>query len=859
MLDFDELQELERARVVEDEEEKLKEEVEREAEKTLELEAKAKERLERQAYEENGKPGILFMVNSGDTTMFFFDAVSKALRSSKKMFDADRQRFATNGGKGYLRRLEILAAFLNWLILNNYFVNDDATAANFQKIAASFQSENGLKALYQRLSACETQRKASDIRDLVDKEFKRILACARRLLAAMTESVPNLKDSLIELYTETLALLFPKTPLPISGRWYEQGVHFSVEDELEIVLHVGQLENSRMLIMNGTQTVQDLQDHLVADLGLPKSIQLFGSAGPLFAKWSLRASPTVISVSGVTEFEQSLESPIDGSMQDPHWLQMWRSLGVFKLFKATAVSATRILYELRDHFTEDNFQAKYAELKKISDNGNEAHQELLSMTWNVQKKILPMYGYAATPVGLSEMREDIARFAGWNIWKYEVDYMSTGREDEVVWKVRKDIHYVLDMGGKLPQFQVQNMAAGDAWLLWAKLVAAYDTACFRAARLIAKADILLLCTGAGFSADSGLAVYADVAKVQAYAERGLEYRDLCDMFWLREEPELFWGFWGQCYNDYRETAPHKGFAIISDWVDRFFRNSPTAQQVRKNLAARDRGPSFQEPYEVVDYAGAFFVFTSNVDTHHYDWFRAEEIRECHGNTELFQCAGMLGHSCEKVWRSPREYKFQVDKETMLAPKTVTEQAAVQVRVESEEVSAYTPVIGHVRGGGRPNAMRYMPDPPREMQTDVEQGFVNNHPICPFCAAPARPAIMMFNDSGFRDVSSQSIRWQDWVKTVTSLMKDQRDEPIEAVILEIGAGSRVPTVRTNSEQQLRSMHEAGADVHLVRINPELPLGDAEDFAPNGELSDLVLSIIGGGLKALSRINALMPQS
>ena len=74
--------------------------------------------------------------------------------------------------------------------------------------------------------------------------------------------------------------------------------------------------------------------------------------------------------------------------------------------------------------------------------------------------------------------------------------------------------------------------------------------------------------GAGFSADSGLAVYDDVAKagnwicsvpihtwtqlqVKAYAERELDYMDLCDPKLVYREPPLFWGFWGQCFNDYR--------------------------------------------------------------------------------------------------------------------------------------------------------------------------------------------------------------------------------------------------------------------------------------------------------------------
>jgi len=282
-----------------------------------------------------------------------------------------------------------------------------------------------------------------------------------------------------------------------------------------------------------------------------------------------------------------------------------------------------------------------------------------------------------------------------------------------------------------------------------------DVVCAEAARNISEADILLLCTGAGFSADSGLAVYADVAKVQAYAARGLTYPDICQPRWLDKQPELFWGFWGQCHNDYRDTPPHEGYAIIDRWADRWFRQSRVARAVRGRLAAvrraaepggntgeeggaeenagtepadapagaeqhisgcdeiPDRGaagteetsdepPLSPEPYRVSGHAGSFFVFTSNVDAHHFDWFRACEIRECHGNTELYQCAEArcsprgrplrrdtrelednggaasssgvdrpnswkkVGNPCRAVWRAPRDFRFTVDKATMLA-------------------------------------------------------------------------------------------------------------------------------------------------------------------------------------------------
>ena len=51
--------------------------------------------------------------------------------------------------------------------------------------------------------------------------------------------------------------------------------------------------------------------------------------------------------------------------------------------------------------------------------------------------------------------------------------------------------------------------------------------CRLAARQIHDADILLVITGAGFSADSGLATYLDVADIETYSSKGWKYRDLC--------------------------------------------------------------------------------------------------------------------------------------------------------------------------------------------------------------------------------------------------------------------------------------------------------------------------------------------
>ena len=167
----------------------------------------------------------------------------------------------------------------------------------------------------------------------------------------------------------------------------------------------------------------------------------------------------------------------------------------------------------------------------------------------------------------------------------------------------------------------------------------YRRLCKRAARCIHNADVLLVCTGAGFSADSGLAVYADLAKVPAFKDRGLEYHELCNPEWLTNDPETFYGFWGQNFNDYRKTQPHEGYKIIAQWKKE--KNRPQKKKARdepgrsrykgefaRRIEARiaqSRGADSQlGPYQVDGIAGAFFLFTSNVDAHSFDFFKVSK-------------------------------------------------------------------------------------------------------------------------------------------------------------------------------------------------------------------------------------------
>jgi NAD-dependent SIR2 family protein deacetylase len=77
------------------------------------------------------------------------------------------------------------------------------------------------------------------------------------------------------------------------------------------------------------------------------------------------------------------------------------------------------------------------------------------------------------------------------------------------------------------------------------------------------------------------------------------------------------------------------------------------------------------------------------------------------------------------------------------------------------------------------------------------------PACPHCGALARPNILMFNDGGWvaDRTDAQYARLRQWRQAVRKL-----------VVVEIGAGVDIPSVRRMSEMQ-------GAPI--VRINPRAP--------------------------------------
>jgi NAD-dependent SIR2 family protein deacetylase len=109
------------------------------------------------------------------------------------------------------------------------------------------------------------------------------------------------------------------------------------------------------------------------------------------------------------------------------------------------------------------------------------------------------------------------------------------------------------------------------------------------------------------------------------------------------------------------------------------------------------------------------------------------------------------------------------------------------------------------------------------------------PACPHCGQIARPNILMFNDPDWIDtVTRQQMRaFDQWFTAV----RDKR-----VVVLEIGAGTAIPTIRRISERAAQHPR-----TKLVRINPDARFED-----------ESVTAVPLPALQALTLIDAAMPR-
>ena len=121
-------------------------------------------------------------------------------------------------------------------------------------------------------------------------------------------------------------------------------------------------------------------------------------------------------------------------------------------------------------------------------------------------------------------------------------------------------------------------------------------------------------------------------------------------------------------------------------------------------------------------------------------------------------------------------------------------------------------------------------PSDELVVDVDEQIRcrSELPRCPRCCNLARPNILMFRDSG----------WNNWPWNSTGVIRSGETRIVDRrlVIVELGAGLAVPTVRYECETQNGT---------LIRINPR-----ESETPPDG------ISIPWPALEALRRMDALM---
>jgi len=112
--------------------------------------------------------------------------------------------------------------------------------------------------------------------------------------------------------------------------------------------------------------------------------------------------------------------------------------------------------------------------------------------------------------------------------------------------------------------------------------------------------------------------------------------------------------------------------------------------------------------------------------------------------------------------------------------------------------------------------------------EIDENFKAKEPLpsCPFCGAIARPNILMFDDYAweYARTDGQRARLVQWMDTL-------EEEGTKLAIVEIGAGTSVPTVRNTSKQIAQRF-----SVPVIRINPRESFG-AEIELPMGAVKAL----------------------
>ena len=313
--------------------------------------------------------------------------------------------------------------------------------------------------------------------------------------------------------------------------------------------------------------------------------------------------------------------------------------------------------------------------------------------------------------------------------------------------------------------------------------------------------------------DSGLGTFRGVnsAVWQPLKAMCMDFPRMSTPHWFQNDPHLAWAFWAWRFKAYIAVAPHAGYAMLASWGQR-----------------RPRG---------------FFSVTSNIDGH---WERtlgpdSDRVWECHGALTRLQ---VVDSSSGKIWNACAEEFGRIEQpewdlrageavEAKLSHLGTWEEGYVVGTDGCSILDAKTgercSVFGVRREGGGQDLMRILPS--------------SSVPTGPGGAA-ARPNVVMHgNDANVNteEMEAQRARFDSWLDTLSPASS-------RLAIVEIGAGTALPTIRVLAEQTLRRF----ACATLIRLNLEQPT------APFG-CKDRCILLPLGALDGLSRINRRLDEA
>ena len=121
----------------------------------------------------------------------------------------------------------------------------------------------------------------------------------------------------------------------------------------------------------------------------------------------------------------------------------------------------------------------------------------------------------------------------------------------------------------------------------------------------------------------------------------------------------------------------------------------------------------------------------------------------------------------------------------------------------------------------------------EIPIDMESMRATKIPACPGCGDVARPNVLMFGDYSW--ISDRTARQED---RFDAFLDVNRRQPL--VVVEIGAGSAIPTIRFTSERLGERMNAT-----VIRINPR-----------EAQISPPHISLPCGGLEGLQGLDAAL---